>query len=94
MLNAPSHIIGDAFQAIIGPRIRGHKGQFFTPIELVESMVRIVNAQNHSVIIDPACGTGGYLTEAYTYAKSVDYVDETSIRLIAIDKDRDMADMA
>lgn len=94
LLNAPSHIIGDAFQAIIGPRIRGDKGQFFTPKELVECMVRIVNAQNHSVIIDPACGTGGFLTEAYTYAKSVDYVDETSIRLIGIDKDRDMADMA
>lgn len=29
LLDAPSHIIGDAFQAIIGPRIRGDKGQFF-----------------------------------------------------------------
>ena len=94
LLDAPSHIIGDAFQAIIGPRIRGDKGQFFTPKELVECMVRIVNPQNQSVIIDPACGTGGFLTEAYTYAKSVDCIDETSIRLIGVDKDRDMADMA
>ena len=89
LLDAPSHIIGDAFQAIIGPRIRGDKGQFFTPKELVECMVRIVNPQNQSVIIDPACGTGGFLTEAYTYAKSVDCIDETSIRLIGVDKDRD-----
>ena len=94
LLDAPSHIIGDAFQAIIGPRIRGDKGQFFTPKELVECMVRIVNSKSESVIIDPACGTGGFLTEAYTYAKSVDCVDETSIRLIGIDKDKDMADMA
>ena len=64
LLNAPSHIIGDAFQAIIGSRIRGDKGQFFTPKELVKCMVRIVNAKNQSVIIDPACGTGGFLTEA------------------------------
>lgn len=94
LLNAPSHIIGDAFQAIIGARIRGEKGQFFTPKELVECMVQIVNAKSKSVIIDPACGTGGFLLEAYTYAKSSDCVDETSIRLIGIDKDRDMADMA
>jgi len=94
LLNAPSHIIGDAFQTIIGSRIRGDKGQFFTPKELVECMVHIVNVKDQSVIIDPACGTGGFLTEVYTYAKSVDYVDETSIRLIGIDKDRDMADMA
>lgn len=94
LLNAPSHIIGDAFQAIIGPRIRGDKGQFFTPKELVECMVRIVKVKNHSVIVDPACGTGGFLTEAYTYAKTDDRIDETSIQLIGVDKDRDMADMA
>lgn len=94
LLNAPSHIIGDAFQAIIGPRVRGDKGQFFTPKELVECMVRIVNAPNGSVIIDPACGTGGFLTEAYLYAKASSCVDENSIRLIGVDKDRDMADMA
>ncbi len=94
LLNAPSHIIGDAFQAIIGPKIRGDKGQFFTPKELVECMVRIVNAKEESTIIDPACGTGGFLTEAYTYAKSLSEVDETKLHLIGIDKDRDMADMA
>ena len=59
MSNAPSHIIGDAFQAIIGSRIRGDKGQFFTPKELVECMVRIMKITSNSVIIDPACGTGG-----------------------------------
>lgn len=94
LLNAPSHIIGDAFQAIIGPRIRGDKGQFFTPKELVECMVRIVHAKEQSVIIDPACGTGGFLTEAYTYAKSTGTSDKISVRLIGVDKDRDMADMA
>lgn len=94
LLSAPSHIIGDAFQAIIGPRIRGDKGQFFTPKELVECMVRMINANTQSVIIDPACGTGGFLTEAYSYAKSADCADETCIRLIGVDKDRDMADMA
>lgn len=94
LLNAPSHIIGDAFQAIIGPRIRGDKGQFFTPKELVECMVRIVKVKNQNIIIDPACGTGGFLTEVYTYAKAAHWIDETSVQLVGVDKDRDMANMA
>ena len=58
--NSPAHIIGDAFQSIIGPNIRGDKGQFFTPKELVNSIVKIVNPKTNSIILDPACGTGGF----------------------------------
>lgn len=91
---APSHVIGEAFQAIIGPRIRGDKGQFFTPKALVECMVKIANPQNGNVVIDPACGTGSFLSEAYIYAKSQGSSDEHRIHLIGVDKDRDMADIA
>ncbi len=91
---APSHIIGEAFQAIIGPKIRGDKGQFFTPKALVECMVKIADPQKGNVVIDPACGTGSFLIEAFNYAKSQDGLDENSIHLIGIDKDRDMADIA
>src|SRR5262249_37165454 len=33
--HAPAHALGEAFQALIGPRLRGEKGQFFTPKSLV-----------------------------------------------------------
>lgn len=91
---APSHIIGDAFQSIIGPRIRGDKGQFFTPKELVECMVAIAAPGNSCVIVDPACGTGGFLSEAFAQMTSKDGANGQALRLIGIDKDRDMADMA
>ena len=94
LLDAPSHIIGDAFQAIIGPRIRGDKGQFFTPKELVECLVEIISPSSNSTIVDPACGTGGFLTAAYAYAEASPDADASSIKLIGVDKDRDMADMA
>lgn len=90
--HAPSHIVGDAFQTIIGPRIRGDKGQFFTPKELVECMVSIANPRHNSTIIDPACGTGGFLTEAYTQLQTHD--SNSSCQLIGIDKDSDMVDIA
>ena len=62
-----SHVLGEAFQALIGPRIRGEKGQFFTPRSLVRAMVSIVDPRPGDSILDPACGTGGFLYEAMTH---------------------------
>ena len=31
LTHAPAHALGEAFQALIGPRLRGERGQFFTP---------------------------------------------------------------
>lgn len=91
--DAPSHIIGDAFQAIIGPTIRGDKGQFFTPKSLVKCMIDIIDPKNGEIIMDPACGTGGFLTESFGYQ----YKDRKSAcksYYIGIDKDKDMADLS
>src|ERR1700730_13376894 len=41
--SAPGHVLGDAFEALIGPKLRGDKGQFFTPRSLVKAMVRVIN---------------------------------------------------
>ena len=41
--NAPSHLLGDAFQALIGPNLRGDKGQFFTPKSVVRCMIEILS---------------------------------------------------
>ena len=90
---APSHIIGDAFQAIIGPTIRGDKGQFFTPKSLVKCMINIIDPKDGEVIMDPACGTGGFLTEAYSYQYS-EKRSECKSCYIGIDKDKDMSDLS
>jgi type I restriction enzyme M protein len=65
--HAPAHSIGEAFQALIGPRLRGEKGQFFTPKSLVRAMVRIVDPQPNESVLDPAAGTGGFLAETHIY---------------------------
>lgn len=62
-----SHILGDAFQSLIGPILRGEKGQFFTPKSIVRAMVEILNPDKSDTIVDPACGTGGFLLEAYNH---------------------------
>lgn len=94
LTTAPAHIIGEAFQALIGPRLRGDKGQFFTPRALVRAIVEVVAPGPSETIVDPACGTGGFLIEAHAFqlraAGSVKRFD----RLIGIDKDRDLARLA
>ena len=92
---APAHVLGEAFQALIGPRLRGDKGQFFTPKSLVKAMVRIVAPQPHESVLDPACGTGGFLGEAHVYQHEIaKAATEVTGRLSGIEKDPDLAQLA
>jgi type I restriction enzyme M protein len=45
----------------------GDSGEFYTPRPVVRFMVEVTNPQLGDVILDPACGTGGFLVEAYTH---------------------------
>ena len=44
-------------------------GQFFTPREIIRAMVRAVDPQPGQTVYDPACGTGGFLAQAYEYLR-------------------------
>ena len=91
---APAHVLGDAFQALMGPRLRGDKGQFFTPRTLVRSMVQVTAPKPHESILDPACGTGGFLTESHIYQMAESGRENLSSRLVGIDKDNDLSRLA
>jgi type I restriction enzyme M protein len=45
----------------------GDAGEFYTPRPVVRLMVELVNPQLGEVVLDPACGTGGFLVESYTH---------------------------
>ncbi len=64
VMDADRDAIGDAFEVFIGPALRGAEGQFFTPRNVVEMMVRIVDPKPGEMIMDPACGSGGFLITA------------------------------
>jgi type I restriction enzyme M protein len=64
LIEADRDAIGDAFEVFIGPALRGAEGQFFTPRNVVRAVVEMVNPQPGEMIIDPACGSGGFLTVA------------------------------
>jgi len=44
--------------------LKGAQGQFFTPRNVIKLMVEIINPQPNELLIDPACGTGGFLVES------------------------------
>jgi len=64
IMEADRDAIGDAFEVFIGPALRGAEGQFFTPRNVVKMMVEILDPKPGERIIDPACGSGGFLINA------------------------------
>jgi type I restriction enzyme M protein len=62
--DAERDVIGEAFEVFIGPAVRGEEGQFFTPRNVVEAIVKIMDPKEGEMIIDPSCGSGGFLTVA------------------------------
>jgi len=59
--------IGDAFEVFIGPALRGGEGQFFTPRNVVKMAIEMLDPEVGEYIIDPACGSGGFLIIALEY---------------------------
>ncbi len=64
VMDADRDAIGDAFEVFIGPALRGAEGQFFTPRNVVNMIVEILDPKPGERIIDPACGSGGFLIMA------------------------------
>jgi len=60
---------GIAFEHFLGAVFRGEMGQYFTPRTIVEFMVNFVEPSVHDLLIDPACGSGGFLIYALDKVK-------------------------
>ncbi|MFX1286530.1 MAG: N-6 DNA methylase [Promethearchaeota archaeon] len=93
IIKASRDAIGDAFEVFLGPSLRGNKGQFFTPRNIVQTMIGILDPKPKERFIDPACGTGGFLVVGLaqqTKKNKNDSVQElyNSNLFFGIDKDR------
>lgn len=65
-----SERLGDAFEyllSVLGSQ--GDAGQFRTPRHIIDFMVEIVDPKKTDVILDPACGTAGFLISAYKHIR-------------------------
>jgi len=65
-----SERLGDAFEyllSVLGSQ--GDAGQFRTPRHIIDFMVAIVDPKKDETILDPACGTAGFLISSYKHIK-------------------------
>lgn len=73
-------IKGDAYEALLekgAEDIKSGAGQYFTPRVLIDAMVRCTRPKPDDTIVDPACGTGGFLIAAHDHIQN-DYGDQLS----------------
>lgn len=70
-INISSHshdVQGDIYEELLGElQQTGLNGQFRTPRHIIQMMVQMVNPQIGETVCDPACGTAGFLFNAYQY---------------------------
>lgn len=52
-----------AFQALRSEALKQGEGQYFTPQAIIEAGVRLMEIEWEDIVLDPACGTGGFLTQ-------------------------------
>ena len=67
LVEAERDVLADAFETFIGHALKGGQGQFFTPRNVVKMMVEILDPTHEEMIIDPACGSGGFIVESLRY---------------------------
>lgn len=67
LLNTHIDIKGKAYEEIVGANLRGDKGQFFTPRNIMRMTVAMLNPTVDEKVLDPACGTGGFLVNAMNH---------------------------
>ncbi len=65
------HMFNDIYEKILGDlQSAGNAGEYYTPRAVTEFMVDIVDPQLGESVLDPACGTGGFLVNAIKRLKN------------------------
>ena len=63
-----SEKLGDAFEYLLSfMGSQGDAGQFRTPRHIIDFIVKVVNPKKNETILDPACGTAGFLISSYKH---------------------------
>lgn len=67
LLNTNIDIKGKAYEEIVGANLRGDRGEFFTPRNVMKMVVDMIDPQIGEKVLDSSCGTGGFPVIAMTH---------------------------
>ena len=82
-----SERLGDAFEyllSVLGSQ--GDAGQFRTPRHIIDFIVAVIDPQKDETILDPACGTAGFLISSYKHILKSNIDDEGNSTLTPDEK--------
>ena len=84
-----SERLGDAFEYLLSVMdSQGDAGQFRTPRHIIDFIVSIVDPKKEDVILDPACGTAGFLISSYKHIEAANTDADGNITLTPDDRER------
>lgn len=79
----PYRILGDdievlskAFQIFRTSALKSGEGQYLTPLRIIRPAIMALEITSQDKVIDPACGTGGFLTEALRQVATREFPEE------------------
>lgn len=67
LLESDIDVKGRAYEEIVGSNLRGDRGEFFTPRNICRMAVAMLDPGEKEIVLDPACGTGGFLITAMNH---------------------------
>ena len=80
LMGSNLRIMDDAFEYLLPTEAKKKKGQFFTPRHVVEMCVRMLNPGRKEYVMDPACGSGGFLLHAMDWCYPARDNDQRELR--------------
>ena len=67
LLETHVDVKGKAYEELVGANLRGDRGEFFTPRNIMHMAVEMVNPKQGEKVCDTSCGTGGFLVTAMNH---------------------------
>lgn len=80
LMGSNLRIMDDAFEYLLPTEAKKKKGQFFTPRHVVEMCVRMLNPTQKEYVMDPSCGSGGFLLHAMDWCYPANSSDTRELR--------------
>ncbi len=72
LLGANMRVMDDAFEYLMPQEMKKKHGQFFTPRYVIDMCVRMLNPKKNEFVLDPACGSAGFLIHVLDYVSPAD----------------------
>jgi type I restriction enzyme M protein len=73
-------VMDSFFEFMVSKGAKGSKGQYFTPRHVIELCVRMLKPKSSETVLDPACGSGGFLFHSLDYVRHNESLTEKEVQ--------------